>query len=212
LEGWTPAGKGDRQAWLSDPLLAMEEPILATGSQPSPDDGVRLVRNEDCDSNSNVRRLARHVSMSRRHPLFLRWVVLQAVVATLLAAAGLAYGGQLHGASLAMVPLILAVLAGSSGYAGLLAWRSDDGASTTGGLRQLWFAAGVCQLLGLLGTVAGFYAMFNNGGTASATASASSDLATRVTHGAGVALSATFIGILASIVILLEHHVLDAEP
>jgi biopolymer transport protein ExbB/TolQ len=54
--------------------------------------------------------------------------------------------------------------------------------------------------------------MFNNGGTASATAGASSDLAARVTHGAGVALSATFVGILASIVILLEHHVLDAEP
>jgi MotA/TolQ/ExbB proton channel family protein len=191
----------------------VEEPILATTDQPSPDDGMRLVRNdaEDGDDKDNVRRLTRHVSMSRRHPLFLRWVVLQAVIATLLAAAALAYGGQLHGASLAMVPLILAVLAGSSGYAGLLAWRTDDGVSTTGGLRHLWFAAGVCQLLGLLGTVAGFYAMFNNGGT-SASAGVSSDLATRVTHGAGIALSATFIGILASIVILLEHHVLDTEP
>jgi MotA/TolQ/ExbB proton channel family len=185
----------------------MEEPVLAT-TEPAPDEGVRLVRNED---NDNVRSLAKLGRISRR-PLFLRWVVLQAVVATLLAAAALAYGGQLHGASLAMVPLILVVLAGSSGYAGLLAWRSDDGASTAGGLRHLWFAAGVCQLLGLLGTVAGFYAMFNSGGTASATAGASSDLATRVTHGAGVALSATFIGILASIVILLQHHVLDAEP
>jgi MotA/TolQ/ExbB proton channel family len=146
-----------------------------------------------------------------RHPLFLRWVVLQAVVATLLAAAGLAYGDRLRGASLAMVPVILAVLAGASGFAGLLAWRADEGDSASGGLRHLWFAAGVCQLLGLLGTVAGFYAMFNQGGTG-ATTGASSDLAARVTHGAGVALSATFIGILASIVILLEHHVLDSEP
>jgi hypothetical protein len=207
------AGRGDRRVRLSDSSLAMQEPFLASTGHPSPDEGMRLVRNNDDDrDNDNVRRLARHVIMSRRHPLFLRWVVLQALVVTLLAAAAIAYGGQLHGASLAMVPLILAVLAGSSGYAGLLAWRSDDGASTTGGLRHLWFAAGVCQLLGLLGTVAGFYAMFNNGGTVSATAGASSDLATRVTHGAGVALSATFIGILASIVILLEHHVLDAEP
>lgn len=191
----------------------MEEPILATPEPSSPDDVVRLVRAEDENHNDNVRRLARRVNMGRRHPLFLRWVVLQAVVATLLAAAALAYGGQLHGASLAMVPLILAVLAGTSGYAGLLAWRSDDGASPSGGLRHLWFAAGVCQLLGLLGTVAGFYAMFNHdGASASTTAGAASDLATRVTHGAGVALSATFIGILASIVILLEHHVLDAEP
>jgi MotA/TolQ/ExbB proton channel family len=191
----------------------VEEPILATPEPSSPDDVVRLVRAEDENHNDNVRRLARRVNMGRRHPLFLRWVVLQAVVATLLAAAALAYGGQLHGASLAMVPLILAVLAGTSGYAGLLAWRSDDGASPSGGLRHLWFAAGVCQLLGLLGTVAGFYAMFNHGGASSSTtAGAASDLATRVTHGAGVALSATFIGILASIVILLEHHVLDAEP
>jgi biopolymer transport protein ExbB/TolQ len=109
-----------------------------------------------------------------------------------------------------MVPLILAVLAGASAYAGVLAWRTDRGGSPSGGLRHLWFSAGVCQLLGLLGTVAGFYAMFNHGGTA-ATATASSDLATRVTHGAGVALSATFIGILSSLVILLEHHVLDYD-
>jgi hypothetical protein len=137
------------------------------------------------------------------------------VVATLLLAAVLAYAGRLHGASLVMVPLILVVLAGASGYAGLLAWRLDDGIPPNGGLRHLWFAAGLCQLLGLLGTVAGFYAMFNEGGGASSdaasAASASSDLAARVTHGAGVALSATFVGILSSIVILLEHHVLDRE-
>jgi MotA/TolQ/ExbB proton channel family len=138
--------------------------------------------------------------------------VLQAVVATLLIAAGIGYAGQLHGASLAMVPLILLVFVGASGYAGLLAWRTDEGASPRGGLRHLWFAAGVCQLLGLLGTVAGFYAMFNHSGAAASTGTASSDLESRVTHGAGVALSATFIGILASIVILLEHHVLDDEP
>jgi hypothetical protein len=131
---------------------------------------------------------------------------------TLLVAAGIAYGSHLRGASLAMVPLILAVLAGTSLYAGVLAWRFDDGASPKEGLRHLWFAAGVCQLLGLLGTVAGFYAMFNGGGGDASTASgASSELAARVTHGAGVALSATFIGILASIVILLEHHILDAD-
>jgi hypothetical protein len=144
------------------------------------------------------------------HPLFLRWVVLQSLVATMLLAAALAYGGRLHGASVVMVTVILAVLAGTSGFAGLLAWRADAGISPRDGLRHLWFAAGACQLLGLLGTVAGFYAMFNtNGGDA---ASAGTELTARVTHGAGVALSATFVGILASLVILLEHHVLDGEP
>jgi biopolymer transport protein ExbB/TolQ len=48
----------------------------------------------------------------------------------------------------------------------------------------------------------------NAGGTGDA---GSADLATRVTQGASVALSATFIGILSSIVILVEHHVLDRE-
>ena len=159
---------------------------------------------------SLVPALSPRKTIPRQHPLFLRWVVLQAVVATLLTAAALAYGRQLHGASLAMVPLILAVLVGASTYAGVLAWRTDRGASPSGGFAASVVAAGVCQLLGLLGTVAGFYAMFNHGGTATATAS--SDLATRVTHGAGVALSATFIGILSSLVILLEHHVLDYDP
>jgi hypothetical protein len=142
------------------------------------------------------------------HPLFLRWVVLQAVVVTLLLAAAIGYGGRLHGASLTMVSVILAVLAGASGYAGVLAWRVDAGVSPRDGLRHLWFAAGACQLLGLLGTVAGFYAMFNDDGSSGTGA----ELATRVTHGASVALSATFVGILASLVILLEHHVLDGEP
>jgi hypothetical protein len=190
----------------------MEERVLGTTDNHSPDDVVHLVRDNDSDHADNVHHLPQREGINRRRPLFLRWVVLQAVVATLLAAAGLAFGNQMGGASLAMVPLILAVLAGASGYAGLLAWRADDGASPSGGLRHLWFAAGVCQLLGLLGTVAGFYAMFNHGDTRASTAAGASDLATRVTHGAGVALSATFIGILASIVILLEHHVLDFEP
>jgi hypothetical protein len=144
------------------------------------------------------------------HPMFLRWVVLQSLVATILIAGGLAYGHRLGGASLVMVPLILAVLIATSCYAGLLAWRLDTGISAAGSLRHLWFTAGLCQLLGLLGTVAGFYAMFNDGATPGNT-QAGSDLATRVTHGAGVALSATFVGILSSIVILLEHHVLDRE-
>jgi MotA/TolQ/ExbB proton channel family len=174
---------------------------------------VRLLQNNEAETTGNLFRLPLSRSGLTHRTLFLRWVVLQAVVTTLITAAAIAYGDQLHGASLVMVPLILIVLAGASGYAGLLAWRFDDGGSAEGGLRHLWFAAGVCQLLGLLGTVAGFYAMFNKGtSAASGTVGASSDLASRVTHGAGVALSATFIGILASIVILLEHHVLDTEP
>jgi hypothetical protein len=195
--------------------LGREEEVLPVKprerQQPSsPEGAVSLVHAGASRQQDNVRPLPPPRTVAARRPLFLRWVVLQAVVVTLLAAAAIAYGGQLHGASLAMVPLILAVLAGTSAYAGLLAWRTDGGTSPSGGLRHLWFAAGACQLLGLLGTVAGFYAMFNHGGTAGA-ATASSDLATRVTHGAGVALSATFIGILSSLVILLEHHVLDYD-
>ena len=186
---------------------------LSTAAEREDEQTVHVVENDDADSTGKLFRLPLRRSALTRRTLFLRWVALQAVVATLIAAAAIAYGDQLHGASLVMVPLILIVLAGASGYGGLLAWRFDDGASAEGSPRHLWFATGVCQLLGLLGTVAGFYAMFNKVASVStATAGASSDLASRVTHGAGVALSATFIGILASIVILLEHHVLDTEP
>jgi hypothetical protein len=191
----------------------VSERNLAAAPQPAPDASALPPGTDASDQEAKVYFLAGPWRSRKRHVLFLRWVVLQAVVATLLGAVAIAYGDRLHGASLAMVPLILVVLAGASGYAGVLAWRSDEGVSPAGGLRHLWFAAGTCQLLGLLGTVAGFYTMFNQGGSAAtSTAGASSELATRVTHGAGVALSATFIGILASIVILLEHHVLDVEP
>jgi hypothetical protein len=164
---------------------------------------VRLAGDDSTDGAAAVA----HV----RRPLFLRWAVFQSAVLTLLIAAALGYGDRLHGASLIMVPLILLVLAGASGYAGYLAWRFDAGESPNGGLRHLWFAAGVCQLLGLLGTVAGFYTMFNGSNAGGTGDAGSADLATRVTQGASVALSATFIGILSSIVILVEHHVLDRE-
>src|SRR3954454_23573817 len=153
----------------------MGERALGTDARPRP--------GKETSGGAMVHQLARYQRNARGRTLFLRWTALQAVVATLLAAAAIAYGDRLHGASLAMVPLILAVLAGASGYAGVLAWRSDAGASPGSGLRHLWFAAGVCQLLGLLGTVAGFFAMFNRGATA--TTAASSELATRVTQGAG---------------------------
>lgn len=61
-------------------------------------------RLHESNRNDDARYLARTWNLGRRHPLFLRWVVLQAVVVTLLAAAALAYFDQLQGASLAMVP------------------------------------------------------------------------------------------------------------
>jgi hypothetical protein len=77
------------------------------------------------------------MALTARRPMFLRRVVLQSVVATLLLAGALAYGGRLHGASLLMVPMILVVLVGTSGFAGLLPWRLDDGTPPNGGLRHL---------------------------------------------------------------------------
>jgi MotA/TolQ/ExbB proton channel family len=200
--------RDDRSAPRPDHSGAVEEPIPQSDTLMQADHVVALVRGDDADRGSTILPLAQRRSSGRVRPLFLRWVVVQAVVATVFVAAALGYASALSGASLLVVPLILAVLVTSSAYAGLLAWRADGGAPRGAGLRHLWFAAGACQLLGLLGTVAGFYAMFNEHGTNAA----ASELAARVTHGAGVALSATFAGILASLVILLEHHMLDTEP
>jgi hypothetical protein len=80
-----------------------------------------------------------------------------------------------------MVPLILAVLVAASGYAGLPAWRLDAGSPAAGGRRHRLLAAGLCQLLGLVGTVAGFYATFNEGGPADAP-SPGGDLAARASR------------------------------
>ena len=96
---------------------------LSTAAEREDEQTVHVVENDDADSTGKLFRLPLRRGGLTRRTLFLRWVVLQAVVATLIAAAAIAYGDQLHGASLVMVPLILIVLAGASGYGGLLAWR-----------------------------------------------------------------------------------------
>lgn len=133
--------------------------------------------------------------------LFLRWLLLQGVAAAILVGFGFFYAGDLTGPALVAVPLILTLLLVASGYAGVLCWREDF---HTNGREWLGFAAWLCQVTGILGTVFGFWVLLAGGGVAQ-------ELGDRIQAGGGVALAGTFIGLFASVVLELERRLLEAE-
>lgn len=102
--------------------------------------------------------------------------------------------------------VILAVQAGSLLYALRLAQRNH-----ARGLAHLAWLASLCQILGLVGTVAGFLIVLT-GGFAHLQASDPASvqhLLSRVAEGSATALVATLTGVVASVAISLAHHILS---
>ena len=107
------------------------------------------------------------------------------------------------------------VLAGTLLYAARLAAHADRyGAAATQevrrGLEHLYFTSALCQLLGLIGTVAGFLLVLTGGfATVDAADQASlQHLLSRVAEGSATALVSTFTGVVASVLISLAAHLL----
>ncbi len=146
------------------------------------------------------------------HPLFLRWALINALLAIFLVTAGAAYRGNLHGAVLVALPIILAIYCSATYYAGKLAWRADDYLDTVRGseperIRILHDAEWInrwaysCQIAGIMCTMAGFFVILSKSGT-------QADLTSKLAGGS-VALLGSFVGVLCSLVLLLQHWLIE---
>lgn len=131
----------------------------------------------------------------------------------------LSFVGRLHLApvTLAAASAILALLVGTLMYGVRLGARADHGVIVTArggemrrGLDHLHFIAALCQLLGLIGTVAGFLIVLTGGFSNVNTANQASvqHLLSRVAEGSATALVSTFTGVVASVLISLVAHML----
>jgi hypothetical protein len=128
--------------------------------------------------------------------------------------------GRLHLApvTLGAAGTILTLLAATLVYAMRLGARADrvsrvpdeGNPEVRRGLEHLHFVSGLCQLLGLIGTVGGFLLVLTGGfGTVDAADQASvQHLLSRVAEGSATALVSTFTGVVASVLISLVAHVL----
>src|SRR3954471_535234 len=120
--------------------------------------------------------------------------------------------------TLAAAGAILALLVATLLYAVRLGARADHGvgivpggrAAIRRGLDHLHFVAGLCQLLGLIGTVAGFLIVLTGGFANVDTDDQASvqHLLSRVAEGSATALVSTFTGVVASVLISLVAHML----
>lgn len=141
----------------------------------------------------------------RDRPTFLRWLLLNAVTVSAVAALGAAFGGRVHGVAIFASAAICAAYLAGAVACGREAWASDAGAYSWEIAHRLeWvsMAGWACQILGILSTVAGFWVIFSNGVDPQ-------QLASRIESGAGVALTGTFLGILASLALALGHRIVE---
>lgn len=143
-------------------------------------------------------------------PLFLRWFLINAflVVASILLGSAYSSHIHIHGTSLAIVPIVFAVTLGMIAYSGVLFWKAD-------GVRldhreriihqaeHVFFAIAICQLLGLLGAQLGIY-IISQANTTAGVQEATHNILT----GLGTGLIATIVGVLCSLVLAIEHHIL----
>ena len=143
--------------------------------------------------------------------LFVKWAMLVAFSVVFIAALGIAYGSKIHGPSLVVIPIILLVYAYAAGSAGRICWLASGPDSTPRGNKRLlhdseWliFWAWVTPMIGIMGTVFGFWKLLAGGGT-------DTDLHARIQAGGGVALVGTFTGVLVSIVLTLIHRLIEHD-
>jgi len=159
-----------------------------------------------------------------RRTLFLRWSLLLS-----LAAVGAAIAWSLGWFKLAydldvtkLSFVILAVFAIATLWCGRLSWRLDTGTEIlkTPEIRQKyfkcieddaehgWFAAGLCEKLGLTGTVFGLVIMLIGGfqGFQGTDPQSIQLLLERLSTGMSTAFITTLVGVVCSILLSLQYH------
>jgi hypothetical protein len=131
-----------------------------------------------------------------------------AVVA--IAFLGITVGGSVSGAPLVVACATLVLAALGSGYCGWLSWYGDHPFRRLGGRKEILhkaervhFIAELCQILGLVGAATGFYLIAQTATTGDAQSAVH-----RIIEGLGKGIIATLTGILCSLVLLVQHHVL----
>ncbi len=149
-----------------------------------------------------------------KHPLFLKWVLLNSLIAVVLIAASVASVHLITSLESRLSAIIvIAAFAAASGYAGKLAWRSDliqhtyqrDDVLTD--LAHTEFAADKLPWLGLIGTMVGVLLLF-------LAAKASGDphaLAKHVTEGLATVFVPSILGAVGSVVLDAERHMIEHE-
>jgi MotA/TolQ/ExbB proton channel family len=163
---------------------------LTTTTRRGPKDGTRAEK-------SRVR------TPARRRPLFLRWVLVNALTLVAFVAAFVSYDGQVHAVGRVTGGIVLAVFALAAGYCGLLAWRSGEGGGRAGtrGLEHVALAIRVCPMVAMLGTASGFLIAFSG---------SADDVQQRVA-GASTGIVATVVGVACTIVLMVQRHLLDEQ-
>jgi hypothetical protein len=145
-------------------------------------------------------------AIAARQGCVLRLGLLNSLFALALVSARVAYGGRVHPVAYVAVALVLLVYAAGAVQAARMAlWRPDGRheleRAWQQGLARLDRLAARCPKVAMAGTVAGFLIAFSG---------STDDVAQRV-RGASTGLAATLIGIVAMLLLELQHDWLAAR-
>lgn len=144
--------------------------------------------------------------MSR--PLFLRWLLINALALSFLVGMAVPYGHFLTGPSLVAVPVILLIGAAGSAHAGRICWWIDthhaNRAWAKKTVENVSFVSWACQIVGIMSTVFGFWIILGESGD-------TGSLGQQIKEGGGVALVGTFVGVFCSLVLALEERLIRHE-
>lgn len=144
---------------------------------------------------------------SKSKPLFLKWTLLNALAIAFLGFLGSRYGNRIHGPSLIAIPVILAAYAWAAYLAARVCWFADDAhphqrRRFLHDLKNVHHWTEQIQYMAMLATVFGIWTLLTDKG---------GDLHDRLVNNGGVAFSATFTGIFASLILKQVQRVIEDD-
>lgn len=127
-------------------------------------------------------------------PLFIKWLILQALTISAAIPAVLFYNQGIHPVALVAVGLVLSVYGAATAYCGFLCWNERRR-----GVNHVDLAIQLCPMIAMLGTASGFLIAFSGD---------ISNVQQRVT-GASTGIIATVIGVACTILLMVQRHMVD---